>query len=150
MQGNSGWQGIENIYLVKYDKGDNTKDYSLQSENWLTSTSYISASGQSINIPYEQYFDIVVDVTLYAPDNLAYAAKENLYVYMSWSGYTSGSDNSFNEPASAKEFVYGSENLGTTAGYVKVNVRFTNAGAHFKIPAASQLNLDAVRLYGWK
>ncbi|MEM2192158.1 MAG: hypothetical protein QXG38_00915 [Candidatus Hadarchaeales archaeon] len=148
-QGQSGWQGIENIFLIKYDKGDNTRAFDDQSENWLSSNSVINENGQSINVPYEQYFDIVVDVTLYAPDNLAYASKENLYVYMKWSGYTTGSDNSFNEPSSAKEFVYDGGG-GGTSGYVKVNVRFNNGGAHWKIPAASQLSLDEVKLFGWK
>lgn len=155
-QGQSGWQGIENIFLITWNLGDNTRDFSGQQENWLTQdeNSVFSATGQTKNVPYEQKFDIVVDVKLYAPDNMAYATEENLYVYMSWSGYTSNSDNSLSpySPTSAIEFVYENSGYGTTSGYVRVNVRFNNRDNvdHFKIPAAASLSLDTVSLYGWK
>ncbi|MFN4133941.1 MAG: hypothetical protein ACK4GQ_06220, partial [Candidatus Hadarchaeales archaeon] len=44
VQGSGHWQGIENIFLIQYNKGDNTRAFDSQTENWLTSTSVINQS----------------------------------------------------------------------------------------------------------
>jgi hypothetical protein len=137
---------IENVYILKnthaagfdMDFGDPANQ-----ENVL---GIITASGGSVNIPYETPFKIVVAVTGKAPENLAYVVKENIKVELAVSGsFTIAQENSID----ANEYVFENSGYGTSSGYLRMNVVWDNAGNGYTLPAGGSVTLDPIRLWCW-
>jgi hypothetical protein len=138
------YSGIENIYIMDTESG-----YAKDSDLGTVTTGRmgtITGSGGTANIPYENSFDIVVAFKLRAPENAAYAAKENAHVELTASGgFTIGPENLPND----NMWTFASENSGTHYGWVRVNAIWDNGGNGYKLLADGSLSLSSVRLFGW-
>lgn len=137
------YSGIENIYLM--DTGTYTKTNDLGT---ITTgrMGVITDIGLSATIPYENTFDIVVTFKVKAPENAAYAAKENGQIELTTSGgFIIGPENLPND----NEYIFASSNPGTTNGYVRVNAVWDNGGNGYTLRANGSLSLSSVKLFCW-
>ncbi|MEM2427514.1 MAG: hypothetical protein QXZ52_04870, partial [Candidatus Hadarchaeales archaeon] len=139
-----GLTGIENIYLMKhgtYYPGENLADNSLR---WM---GVISHSGQTVTIRAYEVFDIVVAVRAKADgENLAYATKENIRV---WLGASGAFTIPFNYAPDWKEYVFYSEGYGTPNGYLRMNVVWDNDGEGYLLFPGQELWIDNLILELW-
>jgi hypothetical protein len=137
------YSGIENIYLM------DTGTYTKTSDLGTTTTGrmgVITGSGLSASIPYENTFDIVVAFKVKAPENGAYAAKENGQIELTTSGgFIIGPENLPND----NEYIFASSGLGTPSGYVRVNAVWDNGGNGYTLRAGGTLTLSSVKLLCW-
>lgn len=125
--------GIENIYIIehgKYTKTDNLSGH----ENLLGT---IEASAGSVDIPYENSFDIVIAVKCHI-DNMAYLTQDNMNVELAASNaFTITAENS----ADKNTFDDGSPT------YLRINVVWDNTGAGYELLADTQLDIDSCKLW---
>lgn len=139
-----GLTGIENIYLMKhgtYHPGENLADNSLR---WVGVISY---SGQVLTIRAYEIFDIVVAVRAKADrENLAYATKENIKV---WLGARGAFTIPFDYAPDWKEYVFYSEGYGTADGYLRMNVVWDNGGEGYVLLPGEELWIDNLILELW-
>ena len=137
------YSGIENIYLM------DTGTYTKTSDLGTTTTGrmgVITGTGLSATVPYENTFDIVVAFKVKAPENAAYAAKENAQIELTASGgFTIGPENSTN----SNEYTFASSGENTTSGWIRVNAVWDNSGSGYKLPAGGSLSLSSVKLFCW-
>lgn len=134
--------GIENIYIMKHHLFDNTSDLKGHENivEYNGTDAVITASGGSVNIPYNTYFDIVVAIRVDNDNCYDTSSEDNYCVEIDTSGQVSILDNSNNE--NEWTFVDG------TPDYVRVNVVFDNVDG-YKLMAGQTLTLDAIRLWVW-
>jgi len=129
--------GIENIYIVKTGQNYAANFSGLGTDNVLAT---ITASGGSVNIPYNTSFAIVVAVKG-SSENMAYVQVENLKVELAASGaFTITQENSANE----NEHIFASG-----SGYIRVNVVWDNSTNYYKEAPSGSLSLNPVRLWLW-
>ena len=125
--------GIENIYIIehgKYTKTDNLSGH----ENLLGT---IEASAGSVDIPYENSFDIVIAVKCHI-DNMAYLTQDNMNVELAASNaFTITAENS----ADKNTFDDGSPT------YLRINVVWDNTGTGYQLLADTQLDIDSCKLW---
>jgi hypothetical protein len=139
------YSGIENIYLM--DTGTYTKTDNLGLVTDGRRMGVIESSGGSTNIPYENTFDIVVAFKIQAPENAAYARKENARIELTVTGgFTIGPENLPND----NMWVCDNLNYGSHNGWARVNAVWDNGGNGYILPAGGQISLNPVNLYGWK
>jgi len=128
--------GIENIYIMQHGLFENTDNLSGH-ENlqvYDSNTAVIESSGgDPENVPYENYFDIVVAVKGHT-DNMAYVVKENMYVRLVITGAFSDDENTI-----ATEDRYDFED--GTPDYIRTNHLFDNGGTGYKLGAGENISL---------
>ncbi|MFQ6130367.1 MAG: hypothetical protein ACE5OT_06175 [Candidatus Hadarchaeaceae archaeon] len=132
--------GIENVYIIAtgayVDTGNLSGDPDI--------LGVITASGGSVNIPYETAFDIVVAVKA-GTDNMAYAVLENMNVSIAVSGsFTITEENATNKS------LFENSGYGTTTGWIRVNAIWDNANAGYTLPAGGSITIGPIKLWGWK
>lgn len=138
--------GIENIYIMQHKANsyDNTENLSGH-ENlqvWEGNTAVIEDIGlPAENIPYENYFDIVVAVKGHT-DNMAYVNKENMYVRLVISNAFSDDENTL---GTGKRYVFEDG----TPTYIRVNHLFDNDGNGYKLGSGENIDLT-VYYYAYK
>jgi hypothetical protein len=135
--------GIENIYIM--DTGTYTKTNNLGT---ITTgrMGVIESSGTSCNIPYENSFDIVVAFRLQAPENAAYACKENARLELAASGsFTITLENAGFDNMR----VFENSNYYQHSGWIRVNAVWDNGGSGYILPAGGTISLNPINLYGW-
>jgi hypothetical protein len=136
--------GFENIYIIAhgaYDPNENLSGH----ENMLSyqgQPAVIEGDGWNISIPYETPFDIVATAKGTAPDNLAYAAKENIRVQLVLSGAISWEENS----PDVSKYVFENENYESHTGWIRVNFVFDNSGNGWTLRAGQSLDWTATLL----
>jgi len=139
-----GLTGIENIYLMKhgtYHPGENLADNSLR---WVGVISY---SGQVLTVRANEVFDLVVAVRAKADkENLAYASKEYVRV---WLGTSGAFTIPFGYAPDWKEYVFYSEGYGTADGYLRMNVVWDNEGEGYVLLPGQELWIDNLILELW-
>ena len=154
LTGPYGDYGIENIFIMKagtYTLADNPA-------NWVKGTHYyenISYDGVTVNIPYEENFDIVLVVRIRG-DNVAYLTWDNVYTLITISGAFSKTENSLESGTdwdrstwydnTAPVGAVGKYNQGA---YLRCWYRLDNGGNHFKLAAGASINFT-VTVYSWK
>jgi len=137
------YSGIENIYLMDTGTYTNTNDLGTTTTGRM---GVIESTFGSANVPYENTFDIVVAFKVNAPENAAYAAKENGQIELTTSGgFIIGPENSLD----ANEHIFASLNPGTTSGYVRVNAVWDNGGSGYTLRPGGTLSLSSVKLFCW-
>jgi len=129
--------GIENIYIMQHHLYENT-DNLTNHDNLQTyggNEAVIEDTGLAAeNVPYENYFDIVVAVKGHT-DNMAYVNKENTYVRVVITGSFSDDENSLENSSRLHQF-------GIDAGvWVRVNHLFDNDGNGYKLAAGENISL---------
>ncbi len=128
--------GIENIYIMQHGLFENTDNLSGH-ENlqvYQSNTAVIEASGADPeNIPYENYFDIVVAVKGHT-DNMAYVNKENMYVRLVISNAFSDDENTL---STGKRYLFGDG----TPTFIRVNHLFDNDGNGYKLGAGENIDI---------
>jgi len=154
--------GIENIYIIDHDKGDNTKNFANQgADNWIVPSdndkSIIYCSGDTASIPYENDFDIVVAVRIQA-ENVAYLTKDNLQNSLAFTyDGTEWKDNSdvLDTDGMADEFVFENNfpdkypSSTNPTGYLRMNHRCDNNGHGFVLKAGASITIQD-NFYAWK
>ncbi|MFN4133322.1 MAG: hypothetical protein ACK4GQ_03015 [Candidatus Hadarchaeales archaeon] len=132
--------GIENIYIVKFPRFDPQRDMMSQLENV---DAIIHTVGQTVDVSDNALFAIVVAVRAKAPDDIAYVAKENMWLWLRATG-------AFTIPNSLapdwKEYVFESSGYGTANGYMRVNVVWDNDGEGYILYAGQHLFIDNLEL----
>jgi len=137
------YSGIENIYIM--DTGTYTKSNDLGT---ITTgrMGVIESSSGSANVPYENTFDIVVAFRVKAPENAAYASKENAQIELTTSnGFIVGPENG----ANGNEYTFASSGENTASGWIRVNAVWDNNGNGYTLHAGGTLSLDSVKLWCW-
>ena len=128
--------GIENIYIMQHGLFENTENLSGH-ENLQTysgNTAVIEDTGLAAeNIPYENYFDIVVAVKGHT-DNMAYVNKENMYVRIVISNAFSDDENTLGT-GNRYDFEDG------TPTYIRTNHLFDNDGNGYKLGAGENIDI---------
>jgi hypothetical protein len=161
--------GIENIYIIDHELGDNTHDFRDQPLTWIVPSdnvkSIIYCHNDTAEIPYENTFDIVVAVRIQA-ENIAYLTKDNMQNVMSfWYGGTEWKENSDDgnmdgtPDANGRETVFGANFADKTpsatnlTGYVRMNHRCDNHGVGeavgYKLKAGGSITIND-NFYAWK
>ncbi|MEM2866597.1 MAG: hypothetical protein QXM46_01635 [Candidatus Hadarchaeales archaeon] len=139
-----GLTGIENIYLMKhegYSPHENLADNSLR---WVGVLSY---SGQVLTVRANEVFDLVVAVRAKADkENLAYASKEYVRV---WLGTSGAFTIPFGYAPDWREYVFYSEGYGTADGYLRMNVVWDNDGEGYVLLPGQELWIDNLILELW-
>lgn len=132
--------GIENIYIVKHGHFDPHRNMPAQLENV---DAIITSSGQTVDITDNALFAIVIAVRAKAPDDIAYAVKENMWVWLTASG-------AFTIPPSLapdwKEYIFENSGYGTANGYMRVNVVWDNDGEGYILYAGQHLYIENISL----
>jgi len=134
--------GIERIYIAPTGHYNPYKDLAKQD---VLAT--IRGSNQTVAIPPNSIFDIVVVVRAFAPEAIVYASKENLAVGIKATGTF---EIPFKYSTDDQEYVFENENYGSPQGYVRVNVVWDNYGEGYLLPARGTLtieNLKWIRAY---
>lgn len=128
--------GIENIYIMQHGLFENTENLSGH-ENLQTysgNTAVIEDTGLAAeNVPYENYFDIVVAVKGHT-DNMAYVNKENMYVRIVISNAFSDDENTL---GSGNRYQFAI----LTDTWIRVNHLFDNDGNGYKLGAGDNIDL---------
>lgn len=131
--------GIENVYIMKsglYTKTENLSGH----ENIL---GVITASGGSVDIPYDTPFDIVIAVKA-GTDNMAYAVLENMEVELTVDGsFSLGPENCTDKN------LFENSGYGTSDGWIRVNAVWDNNGSGYTLPAGGSISLDPIKLWCW-
>jgi len=156
--GQYGDYGIENIFIMKhgnYTMADNPANWEKVDgsgkENYYENISY---NNQTVNIPYEEAFDIVVVVRIRG-DNVAYLTWDNVYTLMTISGAFSRTENSLQSSDWARSTWYentvpiGSVGKYNQNQYLRFYYQLDNGGAGFKLAAGAQIQFTE-NLYSWK
>ena len=128
--------GIENIYIMQHGLFENTDNLSEHDNLQVYSgnTAVIEDTGLAAeNVPYENYFDIVVAVKGHT-DNMAYVNKENMYVRIVISNAFSDDENTL-----GTEKRYDFED--GTPTYIRTNHLFDNDGNGYKLGAGENISL---------
>ena len=129
--------GIENIYIMQHGLFENTDNLTMH-ENlqiYNGNTAVIEDNGQPAeNIPYENYFDIVVAVKGHT-DNMAYVNKENMYVRIVISNAFSADESSLDNNDRRHQFGIESD------VWVRVNHLFDNDGNGYKLGAGENIDI---------
>ena len=129
--------GIENIYIMQHGLFENTDNLTMHDNLQIYSgnTAVIEDTGLAAeNIPYENYFDIVVAVKGHT-DNMAYVNKENMYVRIVTSNAWVIDENSLENSSRLHQF-------GIEAGvWVRVNHLFDNDGNGYKLAAGENIDI---------
>ena len=129
--------GIENIYIMQHGLFENTDNLTMHENLQIYSgnTAVIESSGAAAeNVPYENYFDIVVAVRG-ASENMAYVNKENMYVRLVIANAFSDDVSSLDNDSMRHQF--GIE----TDVWVRVNHLFDNDGNGYKLAAGENIAL---------
>lgn len=130
------YSGIENIYIMQHPLFENTDNLSGH-ENLQTysgNTAVIEDTGLAAeNIPYENYFDIVVAVKGHT-DNMAYVNKENMYVRIVISNAFTDDETTL-DTGKRYQFEDG------TPTYIRVNHLFDNDGNGYKLGAGENIDI---------
>jgi len=138
------YSGIENIYIMQHGLFENDADLS-EHENLQVyggNTAVIEDTGlPAENVPYENYFDIVVAVKGH-DENMAYVVKENMYVRVVISNAFSDDETTL---TTGKRTVF-AESAGT---WIRVNHLFDNDGNGYKLGAGENIDLT-VEYYCYK
>jgi hypothetical protein len=155
LSGSYGDYGIENIFIMKHGT------YGLDNNpaNWVKGTHYhenISYNNQTVNIPYEELFDIVVVVKIRG-ENVAYLTWENVYTSISISGAFTKSDNSLDTGTTdwARSTWYdndaplGAVGKQNQSKYLRFYYQLDNGGSGFKLAAGTSINFSE-NIYTWK
>jgi len=132
------YSGIENVYIMQHGLFENTADLSdhenLQTYN--SNTAVIEQDGADPeNVPYENYFDIVVAVKGHT-DNMAYVIKENMYVRLVITNAFSDDETTL---STEKRYVFDND-VGPT-DWIEVNHLFDNDGNGYKLGAGENIDL---------
>jgi len=141
------YTGFENIYIMAHGKYNQNENLS-GNENIVKlqgQPAVIEGDGWNVSIPYETRFDIVPAARGKAPENMAYAAKENIRVHLVLSGAFSLDEYSPDN----KKFVYENQGYGSPNGWLRLNFVFDNNGDGFVLRAGNSLNWTAT-LECWK
>ena len=129
--------GIENIYIMQHGLFENTENLSGH-ENLQTysgNTAVIEDTGLAAeNIPYENYFDIVVAVKGHT-DNMAYVNKENMYVRIVITNAFSADESTLDNVLRRYDFEDG------TPTYIRTNHLFDNDGNGYKLGAGENIDI---------
>jgi DNA-directed RNA polymerase subunit RPC12/RpoP len=153
LTGGYGDYGIENIFIMKagqYTLSDNPA-------NWVKGTHYyenISYNNQTVNIPYEENFDIVVVVRIRG-DNVAYLTWDNVYTWMHITGAFETTENSLQTSDWARSTWYdntapiGAVGKYNQSAYLRYWYQLDNGANHFKLAAGASINFTE-NLYSWK
>lgn len=141
--------GIENVYIVKHSAAIDYASTNLSSN--ANNLGVITDNAGTASIAYETAFDIVVAVKA-GTDNMAYATKENMTVWLAASGsFTITGENAGGSSAShMAAYSWENSGYGTTTGHLQINAVWDNAGAGYKLSAGGTLNLTSISLSGWK
>jgi hypothetical protein len=145
--------GIENIFIMKNGA------YSLSNNpaSWVRGTHYyenISYNNQTVNIPYEEAFDIVVVVRIRG-DNVAYLTWDNVYTSISISGAFSRNENSLQSSDWERSSWYdNSAPIGAVGkqnpnAYLRFYYQLDNGTSGFKLAAGTSINFSE-NIYTWK
>lgn len=148
--------GIENIVIMRHivsgeeDGYDNTENLTGDAvhENVLASSGengVLEQSTDSTGVPYDNYFDIVVQFKIHTNQVSDITQLDNFQISIDASGsYTMDNENS----SSTSMFsIENSADAGATWG--RYNAVFNNGGAGYTLSAGASLVLDNVRLWGW-
>jgi len=132
------YSGIENVYIMQHKTNsyDNTENLSNHEnlQTYSNNTAVIEDTGQAAeNVPYENYFDIVVAVKGHT-DNMAYVNAENMYVRLVISNAFSDDENTL---ATGARSVF-AESAGN---WIRVNHIFDNDGNGYKLGAGENISL---------
>jgi len=130
--------GIENVYIMQHGLFENNVDLSGHENLQVYSgnTAVIEQSGADPeNVPYENYFDIVVAVKGHS-DNMAYVVKENMYVRLVVSNAFSDDESTL---TTGKRTVFDND-VGPT-DWIRVNHLFDNDGNGYKLGAGENIDL---------
>ena len=137
--------GIENIYIMQHGLFENTDNLTMHENLQIydSNTAVIEDDGQPAeNVPYENYFDIVVAVKGHT-DNMAYVNKENMYVQIVISNAFDADESSLDNDDRRHQF-------GIEAGvWVRVNHLFDNDGNGYKLGAGENIDIT-VNYYCYK
>jgi len=154
LPGPHGDYGIENIFIMIHGA------YSLDDDpaSWQQDTHYyqvITASGQTVNIPYENLFDIVVVVKIRG-DNVAYLTFENVYTSIAiWGAFTDqenslASDSDWDISGWHENSVpLGSVGKQYPSAYLRFYYRLDNNGQGYKLAAGASIEFQE-NIYTWK
>jgi len=137
--------GIENIYIMQHGLFENTDNLSGHDNLQVYSgnTAVIEDTGEAAeNIPYENYFDIVVAVKGHT-DNMAYVNKENMYVKIVISNAFADTENTL---STEKRYKFDND---ATPTWIRVNHLFDNDGNGYKLGAGENIALT-VTYYCYK
>lgn len=130
--------GIENVYIMQHGLFENTDNLSGHENLQVYSgnTAVIEQSGADPeNVPYENYFDIVVAVKGHS-DNMAYVVKENMYVRLVIANAFTGDETTL---STGKRYVFDND-VGPT-DWIRVNHLFDNDGNGYKLGAGENIDL---------
>ena len=128
--------GIENIYIMQHGLFENTENLSEHDnlQVYGGNTAVIEDTGDPAeNVPYENYFDIVVAVKGH-DDNMAYVNKENMYVRLVISNAFSDDENTL-DTGKRYDFEDG------TPTYIRTNHLFDNDGNGYRLQAGENIEL---------
>jgi hypothetical protein len=140
------YSGIENVYILKNTHAAGFNMNFGDPANQENVLGIITASGGSVNVPYEVAFVLVVAHRVKSPENAAYATVENAKIELGVTGsFTIGPENSTDD----KEYVFENSNYGTTNGWYRANAIWDNAGNGYKLPAGGSISLNPIRPWCW-
>ncbi len=146
--------GIENIFIMK--NGTYTLDNNPA--NWVKGTHYyenISYNNQTVNIPYEEAFDIVVVVKIRG-DNVAYLTWDNVYTSIAIWGAFNRTENSLvaGSDWARSNWYENTAPIGAVGkynkdAYLRFYYQLDNGGGGFKLAAGASINFQE-NIYSWK
>ncbi|MCK4405989.1 MAG: hypothetical protein KAV43_05755 [Hadesarchaea archaeon] len=130
------YSGIENVYIMQHGLFENTENLSGHEnlQSYQGNTAVIEDTGlPAENVPYENYFDIVVAVRG-ASENMAYVNTENMYVRLVISNAFSDDENTL---TTGKRYQFAI----LTDTWIRVNHLFDNDGNGYKLGAGENIDL---------
>lgn len=150
--------GIENIYIMRHkvsgeeDGYDNTENLGgttihenmIQSDN--ATPAVLQASAYSVEIPYDNYFDIIVAFKIHSSQCNDVTQLDNFYIAMNASGAIT-IDNE-NSSSTTMFSVDNSTDAGATWG--RFNAVYNNGGVGYSLSVGSNFSIDNVMLWAVK
>ncbi|GAG54256.1 unnamed protein product [marine sediment metagenome] len=139
--------GIENVYIIEHGTYTDTDNLSGHA-NIL---GVIEADLGSVDIAYETLFDIVVAVKA-GSENMAYVRIDNMNVGLAITGSFAYSDENAGDSALSHMAAFSHDNSGydTTSGWLRINAVWDNNGNGYTLPANGSIDIENIRLWGWK
>ena len=138
--------GIENVYIMEpgYTETDNLSG----DANVL---GVITTGGGSVNIAYDTTFHIVVAVKA-GSDNMAYVRIDNMNVGLAITGSFSVGDENAGDSTQSQMAAWSHDNSGydTGSGWLRINAVWDNNGNGYTLPAGGSIDIENIRLWGWK
>ncbi|MEM0358480.1 MAG: hypothetical protein QXG22_00495 [Candidatus Hadarchaeales archaeon] len=154
--------GIENIFIMVHANQSQWKGkapeewgttYGSDSDNYYA---VISQNNQTVNIPYERRFDILV-VYRIRGDNVAYMRYENTYEYITITGTFPAEENRLRSQTDwetsdlwhTENVTYGAVGKDYPSSWMRIYNFIDNHGNGFILPAGGSITIN-LTIYTWK